>query len=570
VADLEGLLAASPTRETLAALLMRALAADGRRGAALTVYERTRERLADELGADPSPPLAALHLELLRANGRPAPGAATAAGPADPDRVGNLPAALTSFLGREGDLGGVGALLREHRLVTLTGPGGAGKTRLAVEAARMTLAGDASPAETAFPGGAWLAELAPVTDPADVAPAVLGAFGLREQALLVTRQLHARPANRPAAGTGAPGTGEADDGQEDALERLIGALAGRRALLVLDNCEHLIAAAATLADRVLAHCPGLRVLATSREPLNIIGEALWPVGPLAESPAERLFAERAAAGAPGFALTAGNAPAVSRNCRALDGMPLAIELAAARTRTMMPAHIADRLDQRFRLLTGGSRTALPRHQTLRAVVDWSWDLLDDGERALLRRLSVFTGGAALEAAERVCAAAPVAAEDVLDLLTALADKSLLVVRQTEDGPRYRMLETIREYGRERLAEAGETEPLRRAHAAYFLRFAERAQPHLAWLAEAEDLAGRIGRRPESPAAGPAPADDGTFGVHTVMVLAGPLRRMVMSHGRLELDFLDPAVNDSNPWVTGLGRVLRGQLLLNQGRATDPD
>src|SRR6185437_12582474 len=265
---------------------------------------------------------------------------------------------------------------------------------------------------------------------------------------------------RSAAGNGAAGGGDADE----ALDRLVGALAGRQALLVLDNCEHLIAAAAGVADRVLARCPGMRVLATSREPLNITGEALWPVGPLAESPAERLFAERAAAVSPGFRPTAENSAAVSRICQALDGMPLAIELAAARARTMTPAQIADRLDQRFRLLTAGSRTVLPRHQTLRAVVDWSWDLLDDTERALLRRLSVFTGGATLEAAEQVCATGPVAGDDVHDLLTALADKSLLTVRQTQDGPRYLQLETIREYGRERLAEAGEAEALRRRHA----------------------------------------------------------------------------------------------------------
>src|SRR6185437_4206765 len=330
VAELEGLLAVSPTRETLVGLLMRALAADGRRGAALQVYERARERLADQLGADPSPQLAALHMNLLRADGRPAPvprvpGATTASATASaaradtpvpqsptvsptsdgpPDRGpgaprDNLPAALTSFLGREGDLGEVGALLCEHRLVTLTGPGGAGKTRLAVEAARAALASadtDGANAGGTLPGGAWLAELALVTDPADVAATVLSALGVREQALLLTRQ------PRSAAGNGAAGGGGADE----ALDRLVGALAGRQALLVLDNCEHLIAAAAGVADRVLARCPGMRVLATSREPLNITGEALWPVGPLAESPAERLFAERAAAVSPGFRLTAEN------------------------------------------------------------------------------------------------------------------------------------------------------------------------------------------------------------------------------------------------------------------------
>jgi predicted ATPase/DNA-binding SARP family transcriptional activator len=471
VAELEGLLAASPTREPLAALLMRALAADGRRGAALQVYERVRGRLADELGADPSPRLAALHLELLRES----PPEDSDGGPADVAPPGNLPATLTSFLGREGDLGEVGTLLYRHRLVTLTGPGGAGKTRLAIEAARAVLSG-APAADVSLPGGAWLAELAPVADPADVAVTVLSALGVREQALLITR-----PTHDVAAADGAAVNGSA---AQDVLERLLGALSGRQALLVLDNCEHLIAAAADLADRVLARCPGMRVLATSREPLNITGEALWPVGPLAESPAMRLFVERAAAVSPGFRLTAENSPAVARICQALDGMPLAIELAAARTRAMTPAQIADRLDQRFRLLTGGSRTALPRHQTLRAVVDWSWDLLDDTERALLRRLSVFTGGATLEAAEQVCAGftgagPPVAAEDVLDLLTALADKSLVTVRQTPlDGPRYRLLETIREYGRERLADAAETEDVRRRHGAYFLRFTESGQPHL--------------------------------------------------------------------------------------------
>jgi len=498
-AELEGLLAASPTRETLAALLMRALAAGGRPGAALRVYERTRRRLADELGADPSPQLAALHVELLGAAGEQrlaqpnqamylspvtsaaAPGRIRAdhgqrdrelpannqaeqsePGPAPGDAapLGNLPAALTSFIGREDDLNDVGWLLHEHRLVTLTGPGGAGKTRLAVEAARAALDGGGAGAVTgwALSGGAWLAELAPVTDPGDVAATVLAAFGLREQALLVSRPLQAA--------------------DEDALDRLIGALAARQALLVLDNCEHLVDAAAALADRVLARCPGIRILATSREPLNITGEALWPVGPLPGPRAERLFAERAAAVSPGFQLTPDNSAAVARVCQSLDGMPLAIELAAARTRAMTPAQIADRLDQRFRLLTGGSRTALPRHQTLRAVVDWSWDLLGDTERALLRRLSAFTGGATLEAAEQVCALPPVAADDVLDLLAALADKSLLTVRQTPDGPRYRLLETIREYGRDRLADAGETEPLRRRHAGYFLLFAERAGPHL--------------------------------------------------------------------------------------------
>ena len=535
VAELEGLLAEHPLRETLTGLVMRALAASGRRGAALAAYERVRERLADELGADPSSQLAALHLEILRdaEDGRGAANRPAAAGKgadgqgASGEGVGlgyererdvggvgaggrahggagdgvartNLRAELTSFVGREDDLERVGDLLREHRLVTLTGPGGAGKTRLAVEAGRSALA-----ASAALAGGVWLAELAPVSDPGEVAPTVLSAFGLREQGLLYPGRaigaVAGARATSAAAGDAARGDRDRDGGRDgdgdgwasdaDALERLVGALAGRRALLVLDNCEHLVEAAATLADRVLAQCPGMRILATSREPLNIGGETLWPVGPLELPPGRAdgdarsyasvvLFEERARAVSPGFSVTPANAAAVHRICRALDGMPLAIELAAARMRSMTAEQVAARLDDRFRLLTGGSRTALPRHQTLRAVVDWSWDLLEAGERALLRRLSVFAGGGTVDAAEQVCAGAPAAAEDVFDLLAALVDKSLVVVRQTADGPRYRMLEIIRAYGRERLAEAGETEEVRRRHRAYFLRLTESSQAAL--------------------------------------------------------------------------------------------
>jgi len=441
VAELEELVTAHPMREPLVALLMRALHASGRRGAALEVYEQARQRLADELGADPSAELAALHLELLRDEA------------VDHAHATNLRAELTSFVGRDAELTQVAGLLGAHRLVTLTGPGGAGKTRLAAEAARAELA--------AMPGGVWLVELAPVTDPAEVAPATLTALGLREQALLGAR---------------GPFGVLADD--TDALGRLLAALSGQRALLVLDNCEHLVDAAAALADQVLAACPRVRILATSREPLNITGEALWTVAGLEDRASARLLAERARTVLPGFEVTAANAAAIAQICRALDGMPLAIELAAARLRTMAPEQVAARLDDRFQLLTGGSRTAMPRHQTLRAVVDWSWDLLDEAERALWRRFSVFAGGATLEAAEQVCAGGIVGAGQVLDLLAALADKSLLTVRHRADGPRYGMLEIIRAYGRERLAEAGERDELRRAHARYFTGLAEASQDHL--------------------------------------------------------------------------------------------
>ena len=513
VAELEGLVITYPMRETLAARLMRALRQSGQRGAALELYEQTRRRLVEQLGVQPSPELAALHLEILRADELPPPRPARPANPeparpADPEsspapdgheNPSNLRAELTSFVGRDAELTRVAALLAAYRLVTLTGPGGAGKTRLAVEAARAELSATAD--------GVWLVELAQVTDPAEVASAVLGALGLREQALL-------------RAGRTASSLAAAADEQADALGRLLAALAARQALLVLDNCEHLVAAAADLAGRILAACPRMRILATSREPLAITGEALWTVGPLTLPPdpavsssihaeravvsppgqaetggaltdraatedyaSVRLLAQRARAVLPGFEVTQANAPAVARICRALDGMPLAIELAAARLRTMAPEQVAARLDDRFQLLTGGSRTAVPRHQTLRAVVDWSWDLLDDAERTLWRRFSVFTGGATLEAAGQVCAGPAtgqpgLAAGQVLDLLTALADKSLLTVRHGPDGARYRMLEIIRAYGQERLAEAGERDALREAHARYFTGLAEAGEHHL--------------------------------------------------------------------------------------------
>ena len=477
VAELEGLVTAHPMREPLAARLMRALHAAGRRSAALEVYERTRKRLVNQLGVEPSAELAALHLDILRdeSSAEPDPRTSRRATPVSNHTSHtntNLRAELTSFVGRDAELRQVAELLGAYRLITLTGPGGAGKTRLAVEAARAEL--------PAAPDGVWLVELAPVTDPADITSTVLSALGLREQALVSPT----RP-RRLTPETPLP---------PDELSRLLSALAAKRTLLVLDNCEHLVAAAAALADRVLAACPQVRIMATSREPLNITGEALWTVGPLTMPPdpaatsfsaertvvhdfaSVRLLTQRARAVAPSFAVTPDNAPAVAAICRALDGMPLAIELAAARLRTMSPEQIVARLGDRFGLLSSGSRTAMPRHQTLRAVVDWSWDLLDDAERALWRRFSVFAGGATLEAAEQVCSGSGLPAARVLDLLTALADKSLLTVRH--DPPRYRMLEIIRAYGTERLAEAGEREEVRAAHAQYFTRLAEASQDHL--------------------------------------------------------------------------------------------
>jgi len=465
IAELTDLVAAHPMRERLAAALMRALAAAGRDTEALLVYERTRETLADQLGADPSPELSALHVALLRGE----------LGRREETRKTNVRAELTSFVGREADVAAVRELIGEGRLTTLIGPGGSGKTRLATETAR-TLLGD-------LPDGVWLVELAAIGADGDVAQAALAALGLRDALL----------GSAPSA---------------DPVDGLIAAIREREALLILDNCEHVIESAAAFADRVLGECRRLRILATSREPLGITGEALWATEPLAlpsagpgtsgeieSSPAVRLLRDRAGAVRKDLGGDAHTLSAMVRICRALDGMPLAIELAAARLRTMTIEQLANRLDDRFRLLTGGSRTALPRHRTLRAVVDWSWDLLTDAERIVLRRLSVFAGGASLEAAERVCAGPAVVPDEVLELLTSLAEKSLLVTegdRAPGDGAlRYRMLGTIKEYAADRLTEAGESDLARQAHLGYFTELAESAEPHLrraeqlVWLARLE-------------------------------------------------------------------------------------
>ncbi|MCT9932853.1 AAA family ATPase [Planotetraspora sp. A-T 1434] len=443
VAELRDRAAAHPLRERTLGQLMRALYAAGRQAEALTAFEDARRRLADELGADPSAELAAIHLAVLRSDPSLSPGPAVRH---------SLPAHLTTLVGRAEDLERIGALLGEARLVTLTGPGGTGKTRLATEAAGRE------------PGTVCFVELAPLGDGTDVPQAVLAALGLRETGLLAT------PA--PARSGPAP----------DPVARLVAALGDRPALLVLDNCEHVVEAAARLADRLLSACPALRVLATSREALGITGERLYPVPPLdlpppgtpsAEAlayPAVRLFAERASAVRPDVEPGAED---IARICRALDGLPLAIELAAARMRSLTAAELAARLTDRFSLLSRGSRTAQPRHRTLRAVVEWSWDLLDETERALARRLTVFAGGATLEAAERVCGV-----PDTDGVLASLVEKSLVEAVVDAVGDRYRMLETIRAFCAERLAEAGEEERLHRAHLAYYLDLAETADPHL--------------------------------------------------------------------------------------------
>ncbi|GEL23520.1 SARP family transcriptional regulator [Pseudonocardia sulfidoxydans NBRC 16205] len=430
------LLAAQPLRESAAVVLARGLHATGRQADALAVLDRTRERLAGELGVDPGPELARARLDVLR--GTPAPA------PARKEPV-HRSVALTSFVGRDADVGRVRSLLSTARLVTLLGPGGAGKTRLA----REIVDGRAE---------APVAELAPLTGAEQLPGTVLAAVG--EPELMMRNP---------------------DDGPPDLTGRLLTALGDRDVVLVLDNCEHLVDDVAVLTQRMLEAAPRLRVLATSREPLAVPGEVLHPVEPLDTAAAVRLFADRAAAVAPGFVVDTTTQPVVAEICARLDGQPLPLELAAARLRTLSLTEIAARLDDRFRLLTSGARTALPRHQTLRAVVDWSWDLLVEPERILLRRMGVFAGGATAATVERVCAGAggPDPA-DAFDLLAALVDKSLVVAVPSggPDPTRYRLLETIRDYAAERLAEAGEADAVVAAHAAWVVDLAETSEPHL--------------------------------------------------------------------------------------------
>ncbi|MBI5876098.1 MAG: tetratricopeptide repeat protein [Chloroflexi bacterium] len=377
------------------------------------------------------------------------------------DHPNNLPTQLTSFIGREAEVAEVRHLLDTTRLLTLMGAGGVGKTRLALQVAAEEL--------VAFPDGVWFVELAPLADPALVPSTIASAVGVREEPrrpMLATLGDHFR---------------------------------AKTALIVLDNCEHLIADAAQVCDTLLHAAPHLTMIATSREALGIAGErayrvpslgipaATMPVDALSHVASVQLFSERARAAKTDFALTSTNAPAVAQICRRLDGIPLAIELAAARIKALSPEQIAARLDDRFRLLTGGSRTAMPRQQTLRAAVDWSYSLLSEPERTLMRRLAVFAGGWTLEAAEAVCADDGLQSDDVLDLLMHLADKSLVVVETTEDAVRYRMLETVRQYAREKLFDSGEGAQLRKQHLNYFRSLAQSAEPHLngaeqgAWL-----------------------------------------------------------------------------------------
>src|SRR4051812_6687192 len=459
--ELEALRAAHPLRERLHGRLMLALYRAGRQADALAAYQRARTVLDAELGLEPGAELRGLQEAILQQRpdlAAPARTATVAApdGSATPGRP-RLPARLTSFLGRGADLQRVGELLRTARLVTVTGPGGVGKTSLALEAARA--------ATGRFGDGVAFVRLAGVTDPAQVSSAVLAALEIRDVA-----------------------TATAED-------QLLGNLRARGVLLVLDNCEHLADACALLAERLLEFCPDVRLLATSREPLAARGEVQYAIDPLPVPPeaadaaaltgsaAAELFLDRARAARPDFALRdRTDAAAVADICRSLDGMPLALELAAARVGALPVGELAARMGDRFTLLTTGPRTAETRQRTLRATVDWSYQLLPDAERVLLRRLSVFRGSWTLQAMQAVAAAAPLDPPGAVDLLGRLVDRSLVVLDRArgdrDPGPRYHLLETIRQYAAERLAEAGESDAVARAHAGYLAALAERAETEL--------------------------------------------------------------------------------------------
>jgi predicted ATPase/DNA-binding SARP family transcriptional activator len=360
-----------------------------------------------------------------------------------------IPVHLTGFIGRHRELDEIGGLLGATRLVTLTGAGGSGKTRLAREAASRT---------RDFARVFWV-DLAAVNDGDQLAQQIVATLHIPERAGV------------------AP------------VDLLVQSLCGDRALLVLDNCEHLVHECAQLVDAVLRGCPRVVVLATSREALGVASETAWLVPPLVQDDAARLFVDRARAALPAFSL--GDGAAVREICRRLDGIPLAIELAAARVRVLSPEQIVSRLDDVFRVLSGGSRTALPRHRTLRATMEWSFKLLAPREQVLLRRLSIFAGTFGLDAIESVCAGEPLEADDILDGMAALVDKSLVVMEALEGEARYRLLETVRQYGRERLSEAGEEETLARQHAEHFLSIIEAAAPNLVGGSNSMELVDRL-------------------------------------------------------------------------------
>ena len=449
--ELEPLCRQRPLRERLWELRILALYRGGRQAEALRAYTEVRDRLVGELGIDPGPALRELQARILAHDPSLAPASAPASpapvpAAAPPTPAGNLRAQLSSFVGRDAELAQLREAVRSSRLVTLTGAGGAGKTRLAVEVASV-LGEDRR-------DGAWLVELAGVAGPDGVAAAAAAALGAGAAAL---------PGAQPAGST---------------TDLIVRYLTGRSLVVVLDNCEHVIGEAAVLADTLTGAVPGLRLIATSREPLGVPGEVLVPIGGLTPRAAVELFVDRARSVRPGFLPNGPTGAVIEDICRRLDGLPLAVELAAARLRALPLDTLAERLGDRFRLLSHGARTALPRQQTLRAVVDWSYDLLFEDERLLFSRLATFTGGCGLAAAEAVCADDLVPAGEILDVLSRLVDKSLVIAPDDEGEARFSQLQTLWQYGRDRLTESGEADAMRARHGAYYRQLAVQAHEGL--------------------------------------------------------------------------------------------
>jgi predicted ATPase/DNA-binding SARP family transcriptional activator len=457
IGELVALTAAHPLRERIHGFLMLALYRSGRQSEALRAFQDARAVLADEAGLDPGPGLRALESSILAHDPQLVVGLAAPLRPVPSHRT-NVTRRLSSFIGRVDEVAALTDVVGRNRLVTVVGPGGAGKTRLATEVAAGSL-----PSRDV-----WFVDLAPLQSPDGVAATVAASVGVADGALAMDPQATAR----------------------SSVERTAEQLGAHETLLLLDNCEHVVHEAARVAEQLLMACPGLTILATSREALGVPGETTWPAPPMSVEDAVALFADRAAATS-GFAMSGENTRTVNDLCERLDGMPLAIELAAGRVRAMPVHQLASRLDDRFRLLTGGARTALPRQQTLRAVVEWSYDLLFDDEQRIFDRLSVFAGGCSLEAAEAVCGGNDIAGEDVADLLAHLVDKSLVIADHSGREVRYRMLQTLGLYGREQLDASNDAQRVRSRHATYFADLCHRGHAALRghdqerWLREVE-------------------------------------------------------------------------------------
>jgi predicted ATPase/DNA-binding SARP family transcriptional activator len=453
IQSLQRAVEADPAHEEANARLMRWYASRGERQRAIRQYQSLVEHLREELGAPPDPRTERLHQGILAGHFPRIDSVQCRRTDAPLRKPHNLPNQLTRFIGRAHALAEVQRLLNQERLLTLIGPGGCGKTRLAIEAGQMFL-------DTA-PDGVWFVDLAPLADPTQVPLVAAAVLGIQ------------------------------DVSNRTGVDSLVAYLQSRRLLLIVDNCEHLIEACAALINALLRSCPELRVLATSREPLGIAGEITWIVPSLSlanpkdrltldavlRSEAAQLFVERAKAAKADFRVGEQNAAAIAQVCYRLDGIPLAIELAAARVAAFGVEQIARRIEDSFRLLTSGSRTGLARQQTLRATLDWSYELLPDAERTILRRLSVFAGGFTIEAAEFVCGSDDPEL-DALELLFRLINRSLVVAEDRDGFVRYRLLEMVRQYAEERLREYQEVEPIQRRHLSFFVALAETAEPHL--------------------------------------------------------------------------------------------